>query len=225
MFWYSTNSSPIVKVGSEEVDYRINKELANPRILHHVWNASSQNFLYSQSVENVSIQGSILFTPRKEILTDLGANAIVFFDVTPFKNIENYYSESRMIANIVTLCNLRKQMEIETNIQFPLYLKSKRRFMESHSEKYLKKLKELENLGELELLSESLNLYGLLKVTRLVLGSPFTSPVILANEMRIPSAYIDFGPRNYILPDVNEGVEIFVDRSKLKSYITDVLTS
>jgi polysaccharide biosynthesis PFTS motif protein len=224
MFWYSTNSSPIVRTGLEAEAYRLNSELANPRILHHVWNASSQNFLYSQSIKNVCIQGSILFTPRKEILTNLGENAIVYFDVTPFKNSENYYSDERMIANIVTLCDLRKQFEIETNIRLSLYLKPKRRFTKLHSDEYLKKLRELQKIGELELLSEDLNLYGLVKESKLILGSPFTSPVILANEMKIPSAYIDFGLQDYILPNVNEGVDIFVDKIKLKSYIRDVLT-
>ena len=223
MFWYSTNSSPIVRTGSEAEAYRLNSELTDPRILHHVWNTSSQSFLYSHSIKNVCVEGSILFTPRKEILTKLGENAIVYFDVTPFKNSENYYSDERMIANIVTLCDLRKQFEIETNIRLSLYLKSKRRFTKSHSNVYLKKLRELQKIGELELLSEDLNLYGLVKESKLVLGSPFTSPVILAHEMRIPSAYIDFGLQDYILPHVNEGVDIFVDRIKLKSYIKDVL--
>ena len=70
-----------------------------------------------------------------------------------------------------------------------IYVKHKRSFDSNHSSEYVTYIAGLVESGELSVLPLNSDLYESIAVSNIIIGFPFTSPVIIGQELKIPSIY------------------------------------
>jgi polysaccharide biosynthesis PFTS motif protein len=72
---------------------------------------------------------------------------------------------------------------------YKVYLKHKRKVSKNHSMQYLNYINEKIAAKEITLVDSNQNLYDLISNSKLVIGFPFTSPVIIGRELGRPSIF------------------------------------
>jgi polysaccharide biosynthesis PFTS motif protein len=93
----------------------------------------------------------------------------------------------------------------------------------SHSTQYLELIYKLHRLNSIELLKPEVDLYGLVGSADLVVGIPFTSPVVLAKELNVPSFfYIPESARDWVIAESQDGVEVINGRNQLEIFIQNL---
>ena len=96
-----------------------------------------------------------------------------------------------------------------------LKVKHKRTPNKEHSAIYLNKLKNLINAGIIKTIPPSENLYTLISKSNFVVGLPYTSPVIIAKELEVNSAFVCLESKEYSIPDYFNEILVIKDRNKL----------
>lgn len=231
MLWYSTNSTAIQnkKTGSvfDPEHYRL--EYID---IHFVWTVEHKKYLarYNPSAEIISV-GSILFKPRKKIhdRVDIEKNSIVIFDVTPFNGlgVEVFYT-SEILTDFVQ--DLVDTFRSNTNtMSAQILLKPKREYGKklrgkiSPSNDYLDFVNGLNQDKVIEILRAETDLYQLVGKSSLVVGIPFTSPVILAEEMNIACFYyVPDSAKNWEISKRQDGIAVITGRKELRAFIQNI---
>jgi polysaccharide biosynthesis PFTS motif protein len=231
MLWYSTNSIAIQNIGTQakfDPDHFRLENIDN----HFVWTTEHKKSLIRHNPNaEVLVVGSILFIPSQSTIRNNGSTNtdIVIFDVTPFNGhkVEVFYSSEILIdfiqdiTDVLSLYNKTKSSRI--------LLKPKREYRRklrggfSLSIQYMDLLSKLQKSNIIEVLRADVNLYDLVGQSKLVIGIPFTSPVILAKELKVPSVYyVPESASNWLISKTQDGVTVLKGKSQLESFIQDL---
>ena len=197
MLWYSANSIPekykskkaaIIANGGYEIFLKVMKIDT-----HWVWTNEHRKYLMKMTDSKILVRGSMLFynPPKKPNYNK--KYDIVIFDLTP-KNNESMYKDTlynfpvakKFIEDIIESVELVSQ---KLNRKIDIYVKHKRSFGPTHSSEYIAYIGELVKNGELSKLPLDSDLYELIAASNIIIGFPFTSPVIIGLELKVPSIY------------------------------------
>ena len=196
MLWYSTNSIPIrYKSRKTSIsDKNLETSLKHMAIdTHWVWTSEHKKYLMKITNSNILVKGSMVFynPPRK--LNRNKKYDIIIFDVAPqnsksiFKDtIFSFPVAKKFIDDIIESVELVSQ---KLNRKIDIYVKHKRSFGPTHSSEYVAYIAELVKNGELSKLPLDSDLYELIAASNIIIGFPFTSPVIIGQELKVPSIY------------------------------------
>ena len=196
MLWYST-ATP-VKYKSKKASIIANGGydifLKHMKIdTHWVWTSEHKKFLMEMTNSKVSVKGSMLYYEGPKKPNYNKKYDIVVFDLTP-KNKENLYKDTlynfpvakKFLEDIIESVKLVSQ-KIDRDIS--IYLKHKRVFHETHSLQYTAYVAELAKNGQLSRLPLDIDLYETIAASRMIICFPFTSTVIIGQELKVPSIY------------------------------------
>lgn len=196
MLWYSANSIPITYKSRKTSIFEKNLEASLRRMAidtHWVWTSEHKKYLMKMTKSNILVKGSMVFynPPRK--LNRNKKYDIIIFDVTPQNNksifndtIYSFSVAKEFMEEIIESVKLVSQ-KLDRNIG--VYVKHKRSFGATHSSEYIAYIAELVKNGELSVLTSNIDLYESIAASKIVIGFPFTSPVIIGQELKIPSIY------------------------------------
>jgi len=230
MLWYSTNSIPIQNKQTRAEFDSEHFRLENIDS-HYVWTEKHKKYLMlynpDASIFNV---GSILFRARRENtkLRPLSQDSIVIFDVTPFNGlgVEVFYTLKILTDFIEDIISVLNSREITNDI----YLKPKREYRRnsgkgiSPSTTYIDLIDLLQRDKKLKILKPNGNLYEIIEGALLVIGIPFTSPVILAKELKVESIYyIPDSARDWIIGSDEDGIRVVQGKKELLKYIQNLI--
>jgi polysaccharide biosynthesis PFTS motif protein len=198
MIWYSANNVSLHKI--EPGKSRETRKL-DPRAdlidLHFVWTSEQANSFDLKNYQRTSIKpvGSLLFYKPTEnsIIRSKCYKKTTIFDVTPFAGEydDTFYSLEIMESFIKDIC--ASHSDIFDN--FNLRLKPKRDYIKAknlnifHNQDYVQLLDTYQKAKMLTLLPADSNLYEVISMSDIVIGIPFTSPVLIAKELNIPCFY------------------------------------
>lgn len=223
MFWYSTNSQPILKKGSVLVRPIFSQSLNRKIDMHYVWDQNSKDFLVADGITKVKVVGSILFVKPEFVRLDYDDFNLAYFDVTPFEHADTYYTSERMCANLSKIVEITSQMSAKSKLSINLFVKPKREINPNHSREYVQMLINYKKDGKLQMLNPEENIYGIAKSVDCIIGIPFTSPVVVGRELAIPSTYIDVYQDNYQIPEIHNGFTVISDDIQLASWLEKYL--
>ena len=196
MLWYSANSIPIRYKSSKTSIFEKNLDASLRRMAidtHWVWTSEHKKYLMKMTKSNILVKGSMVFynPPRK--LNRNKKYDIIIFDVTPQNNksifndkIYSFSVAKEFMEDIIESVKLVSQ-KLDRDIG--VYVKHKRPFGATHSSEYIAYIAELVKNGELSVLTSNIDLYESIAASKIVIGFPFTSPVIIGQELKIPSIY------------------------------------
>jgi len=231
MFWYSTNSTPIQNRKTQKMFDPNHFSLENIDS-HYVWTLEHKQFLSKYNPRaDIVVAGSILFRPRQKMI---GSNPnsigeIVIFDVTPFNGlgVEVFYTREILTDFMQDLVSTLRSNTSTKSAH--IMLKPKRAYGKkqngklSPSGEYLNFIDDLNQSKTIDILSAETDLYELVGKSSLVVGIPFTSPVILAKEMNIPCFYyVPDSANNWEFGKRQDDIAVIIGRSELSAFIQDM---
>jgi polysaccharide biosynthesis PFTS motif protein len=224
MFWYSTNDLPFLKLGSNASELNLGwlKYLVDT---HFIWNDFQRESLRRRGIENTKVVGSILF--RKRIISSSEKcveNRILYFDVTPQDIESSFYTTAMAVQNIDDIVATSKEVSSMLNTKIAVSLKPKRKYFKKHSKIYIEWLSKLENESTIQILSSACDIYHEIKISRLVVAMPFTSPAQIALEIGVPSIYYCGLNEGWILEGEHYGSQVLQSTSDLKKKIIEIFT-
>jgi polysaccharide biosynthesis PFTS motif protein len=118
---------------------------------------------------------------------------IVIFDVTPKKdiNISNFsiYTTDEMIKFITEILKCVESIKAQFKLEVRVALKHKREFSKHTPAEYSQFVRSRIKNKEISVVNSNQNLYGLIQSSKLIIGFPFTSPVIIGQEIKKPSIF------------------------------------
>jgi polysaccharide biosynthesis PFTS motif protein len=224
--WYSNNSLPFNREGHRPIEPKV---AANSRYIDnlYVWSNSHKEFLVRQyPYSKVTVAGPIVFeTTKHDTSSEQELKGILFFDVTPFENLEfeTFYTPRMCSEAINDLADIASELGVR------LHLKPKRPYLfrqgerVQHSRGYVDLLHKLESQNKVILLDSQLEVLGAILSTNVVIGLPFTSPVLLASQLKRPSIYyvpIDVG--NWEIPPERDGIAVIQGKIQLLEYLSNL---
>jgi polysaccharide biosynthesis PFTS motif protein len=228
MLWYSCNSMTMPYRKLDLKRYELNDSVyAYLKIDEHwVWTKEHSNFLSKITDKKILIKKSMMFynpmlsNPKNKTID------ILIFDVTPssYRNVSrnSIYTDKNMIKFINEIVNVCEVITNKNSLNLSIYLKSKREYSKHHSIKYIKFIHSLEERGLLKTLNSTENLYDLVKKTRVVIGIPFTSPVAIGHELKVPSVFYSSSSLLKYSPNMYE-IPLIQSTYKLEKFLTKVL--
>ena len=196
MLWYSTNSIPIKYKSRKTSIFEKNLENSLQRMAidtHWVWTNEHKKYLKKMTNSAILVRGSMIFYNPTKKLDSNKKYDVVIFDVTPqnsksvFKDtIYSFPVAKEFIDDIIESVDLVSQ-KLDRNIG--IYIKHKRNFAPTHSSKYIAYIDVLAKNRQLSVLPLDSDLYEIIATSKIVIGFPFTSPVIIGQELKVPSIY------------------------------------
>ena len=227
MMWYSTNSRPIALRG-QKGNLTWNPEILRKNIDEHlVWTKFDVEFLCSLGLDNAIEVGSILFLPKVQKFKQSQKYLITYFDITPLSPhgegrlgiTTNFYSEKSAISDLESILKLSEYLQREFRDFVKVRIKPKRKYSTHHSKAYITLLKNAVTEKKIELLPTSENLYKVVSESDLVIGPPWTSPVILAQEVNSDSVFYSINRSDWDLPSKYCGITFIDTAKKLEEYV------
>ena len=216
MIWYSANSIPIYKVGEIDSGMVFPQSLATNIDLHLVWDSFQTSFLEKQKIYNSKAFGSMLFYPKKIQNKSIKNSSIIYFDVVPANLFENtFYNTEIALSNLEGIVSAVNEFNNMFGKNLRLKVKHKRTPNKHHSVNYLNYVKKLVNSGSIDTILPTENLYRLINEAKFVIGTPYTSPVIIAKELEVNSAFVCFEATEYSIPDYFNEILVIKDTNKL----------
>jgi polysaccharide biosynthesis PFTS motif protein len=225
MMWYSTNSQPISESGNETNEALFAGNLDELVDMHYVWDSNAVEHLRINGITRSKAVGSILFIKNLKTEVQRENFTIAYFDVTPLEKSDSFYSAERMCQNISQLVMISKQFSNDTGVKVDLLVKPKRTYTKIHSRRYIELLKLMKESKQIEIIKPTENLYSLIREVDCVVGCPFTSPVVLAKELGIPAAFLDFFKDEYLLPGVENELLVLRNTEQLSAWLSEILES
>ncbi len=228
MWWYSANNIPFVSKNGKQAffDESIYRQSNINR--NYVWSEEQIEFVSAITGVESEDLGSLVFYLMEPPIFTRSQNpfTLTIFDVTPFSQTgeDEFYSFSVCSNFLLDLSKIVKDLEKELNIQIRIQIKSKRERSEKHDERYFDLLHSLVNDYSIVLVSENANLYNLIFESDLVVSIPFTSPALIARELRVPSCYFSENYR-FDLPNFRDGVPTFNSAESLSIFFRKVLAT
>lgn len=235
MLWYSINNIPIRLDGDDKMVAWNICYVRDSIDIHLVWTNVDKNFLLDLGQKNVVDVGSILFRDKKIRQPEKEKFTITFFEVTPVgedsiigrKIYSEYgdifYSEANLIFNLQKFFFVMNQMRLLNPERFRLRVKVKRKYHSSHSENYIQVLKRgVRELG-IDLIPANQNIYETVSESDLVIGIPYTSPVILARELNRDSFFFSVHSKEWKINDYGDEIPVISNETDLLKAITNKL--
>jgi polysaccharide biosynthesis PFTS motif protein len=218
MLWYSSNSIPLEYKDSKVSRHGIPKKVYQYMKIdqHWVWNKEHSNYLTKTMKVNSCIKGPMLFYNPSIVTLNAQRIDILLFDVTPSSDhntsrnsIHNVMDSKAFVTEIIDIC-----VRLENSYGFALNisLKPKRKYSNLYDYDYINFLRALHSTGRLRILKYDENLYDIIKCSKIVIGYPFVSPVIVARDAKLPSFFysssklLKLAPENY--------TDLFIQSSK-----------
>jgi len=228
MIWYSSNSVPIEYKNKKLKRFTINPSVyIDMRIDEHwVWTEEHKNYLSKYSKATILVKQSLMFYNSENLNASSKIIDVLVFDVTPMDNTEitrNSIFTKRECINFINEITSCVKMLNQTNSRvYRVKLKHKRGFSKNHSSDYLKFIDQKVRNFELDIIESHQNLYDLISNSKLVIGFPFTSPVVIGQELNKPSI---FYCSSKLLPRARKGQEpaLIQSQTSLYSYMEKVL--
>ena len=229
MFWYSENSSPVVRDINDNKRY-FNQYHPYLSLLnidnHYVWTKSFANTLKKfTSFANCFVIGPILWKNiDRHLKLNPCENNILIFDVPVFSDEfhdatgrrNEYYSYKNMKKFILDIIDCKNNFNRLSNTK--LILKSKKRGASPFfDKKYQIFLKKLQTENKIEIIDPKLDMQHLIQNSSLVICVPFTSPLILANHLRRNCIYYD--PTGTVLPYDGHGEFLIKGKKSLREFL------
>jgi polysaccharide biosynthesis PFTS motif protein len=217
MLWYSSNSIPLEYKNSKVSRHGIPKQVYQYMKIdqHWVWTKEHSNYLTKAMKVNSCVKGSMLFYTASTITLNKQKIDILLFDVTPHSNhdvsknsIYNVKDVKTFVNEIIDIC---ARLENDFDFTLNIALKPKRKY-ELHDCGYVDFLRALESTGRLRILKYDENLYDIIKVSRIIIGYPFVSPVIIGREAKLPSFFYSSSKLLKLAPENYTG--LFIQSSK-----------
>jgi polysaccharide biosynthesis PFTS motif protein len=196
MLWYSTNSIPIKYKSRKTSIFEKNLENSYQCMAidtHWVWTNEHKKYLKKMTSSAILVKGSMIFYNPPKKLNNNKKYDVVIFDVTP-QNSKSLFKDSiytfpvakEFIEDIIESVELVSQ-RLDRNIG--IYIKHKRNFAPNHSSKYIAYIDVLAKNRQLSVLPLDSDLYETIATSKIVIGFPFTSPVIIGQELKVPSIH------------------------------------
>ena len=228
MIWYSSNSVPIKYKKEELKRFTINPTVyTDMRIDEHwVWTKEHKKYLSKYSQAKILVKQSLMFYGPENLNASSKKIDVLVFDVTPSNNTEitrNSIYTTRESVNFINEITACVKMLNQTNQKdYRVKLKHKRRILKNHSSDYSNFIDHKVKNFEIEIISSDENLYDLISDSKLVIGFPFTSPVVIGQELNRPSI---FYCSSKLLPITHKSQKIpFIqNQTSLYSYMEKVL--
>ena len=228
MIWYSSNSVPIKYKKKELKRFTISPTVYTDMKIdeHWVWTKEHKKYLSKYSQAKILVKQSLMFYGPENLYASNKKIDILVFDVTPVNNTEiarnSIYTtrESVNFINEITACI--KLLNQTYQKDYRVQLKHKRRISKNHSSDYSNFIDHKVKKFEIEVISPHENLYDLIGGSKLVIGFPFTSPVVIGQELNRPSI---FYCSSKLLPITHKSQKIpFIqNQTSLYSYMEKVL--
>jgi polysaccharide biosynthesis PFTS motif protein len=193
MIWYSTNSDLLYK--KEVKTFKIqNNYLCLDRIDRHlVWDIYAKKTLAKMTNKQIFVSGSLLFYPKKMQDKRLEENSykVLIFDVTPTEGMtsEDFLNTNQAIGTIKEIVNAVTKFNVNSKKEINLFIKPKRQYSKSHSGEYIRCIAELRKQKKIGLIHYSSSLYEIINNADLVICFPWTSPAVIAKEIKVKSIY------------------------------------
>jgi len=195
MVWYSSNSIPIKYKEIKFKRFQINPAIYENMCIdeHWVWTKQHKDYLGKYSQARIIVKKSMMFY-QSEISKDLNnIYDIVIFDVTPHNDMKitnnSVYTTNEMIAFITEILDSITELNFKHGTKFRVYLKHKRKISKNHSSYYSDFVSTKVKSKEINRLGHDQNLYDVIKRSKLVIGFPFTSPVVIGSELNKPAIF------------------------------------
>jgi|688.fasta_scaffold108096_2 polysaccharide biosynthesis PFTS motif protein len=208
MFWYSANIKPIetssMNFAQETKFMNLNSFIDE----HLAWTLDQKKFLEAKGLHNVKAVGSIIFRPKISKNNQLKDIDIAYFDVTPIESPNTYYTYTNCANVLMDIIEARNKLQLSLNRSIEIYLKPKRNYTKFHSKSYIELLAGLAKSGEIKILSTAEDLYRTISKSNYVVGIPFTSPVLIAQEMGIPCAFYAGSSHNLEIRSTENGIPV-----------------
>jgi len=227
MLWYSSNSIPGIYRNLDLERYEVNDSVYTYLEIdeHWVWTKEHSKFLSKVTGKKILIKRSMMFySPSLSNSKDKTIDILVF-DVTPSssRNVSrnSIYTDEDMIKFINEIVNARKIIMNKNSLNLSIYIKHKRKYSKLKSIRYMKYIYSLEKRGLIKTVNPTENLYDLIKKTRVVIGIPFTSPVIIAHELKVPSVFYSSSSLLKYLPTLYGG-SFIQNTGNLEKFLTEV---
>ena len=228
MIWYSSNSVPI-----EYKKEKLKRFTTNPSVYidmrideHWVWTKEHKNYLSKYSQAKILVKQSLMFYNPDNLNASSENIDVLVFDVNPLNNTEiarNSIFTTRESVNFINEITACVKMLNQTNQKdYRVRLKHKRRISKNHSSDYAKFIDHKVKNFELDIIGSHQNLYDLISDSKLVIGFPFTSPVVIGQELDKPSI---FYCSSKLLPIAHKSQKIpFIqNQASLYSYMEKIL--
>lgn len=228
MIWYSSNSVPI-KYKKENLKRVIINPIVyiNMRIDEHwVWTKEHKNYLSKYSKAKILVKQSLMFYIAENLKTSNKKIDVLVFDVTPKNNTKmsrnSIYTTRESVNFINEIIACVKMLNQTYKKDYRVQLKYKRRISKNHSSDYLKFIDQKVKNFEIDIIEPHQNLYDLISNSKLVIGFPFTSPVVIGQELNKPSI---FYCSSKLLPTAHKGrkLSFIQSQNSLYSYMEKVL--
>jgi polysaccharide biosynthesis PFTS motif protein len=230
MIWYSSNSIPI-KYKNE----KLNRFVINPATYlnmqineHWVWTKEHKDYLSNYCQAKILVKKSLMFYTVENSITSNKIIDLLVFDVTPASNpaiTSNSIYTTKEVINFINEINACVKMLNHTyKMDYKIHLKHKRRFSKTHSSYYSKFINQRVKNSEIYTIDSNQNLYDLINNSKLVIGFPFTSPVVIGQELNKPSI---FYCSSKMLPTAhkNQRLSLIQDQTSLYTYMEKVLVN
>lgn len=194
MIWYSANSNPL-EYKKDTERFGINPTVyKNIRVDEHwVWTNENKKFLSTLTQAKILVKKSLMFyeADGKSIFGQ--ELDVLIFDTTPFADANvtkgSIYTAKEIVKFIDEILLITEDLRKKYGVHHRVYLKNKRKQSRYHSMEYRSYLREKVKSKEITLVPYNVNLYDLIKECKLVIGYPFTSPIIIGKELNKPSVF------------------------------------
>ncbi len=227
MLWYSTNSKPF-KYKGKEVKLQWNPTYVRNSVdLHLVWTKFDVDFLESLGITNAHAIGSILMQPRLMAERDNQKFIITYFDVTPvtpsmewkFGGPANFYSQKNALKDLNQFAEVSSHLTGLFGTKVEFRIKPKRAYGATHSKKYQANVVQLSKDIGIKILNPYANLYSIVSQSDTVIATPWTSPAVLAKELRTDAIYFGNRGQEWNLPSKHEDIEVMGSTRELTEYL------
>lgn len=218
MLWYSSNSIPLEykdsKVSRHEIPKKVYQYMKIDQ--HWVWTKEHSNYLTKAMKVKSCVKGPMLFYKPSTTTLNNQQIDILLFDVTPSSDhnisknsIYNVKDAKTFVTEIIDIC-----ARLENNYGFILNisLKPKRKYSYVHDYRYIDFLRTLQSTGRLRILKYDENLYDIIKLSRIIIGYPFVSPVVIGRDAKLPSFFYCSSKLLKLTPEKHTG--LFIQSSK-----------
>ena len=228
MIWYSSNSVPIKYKKANLERFTINPAVYNNMGIdeHWVWTKKHKQFLIKHTDIKVLVKQSLMFYDSEESRPSIRSYDVVIFDVTPYSdekiNNDSIFTSSEMIRFINESLACVVMLNKKYGVNYKVHLKHKRKMTKDHSSNYSNFIGKKISNKEISIVSPNQNLYDLISNSRLVIGFPFTSPVIIGQELDKPSIF--YCSSKLLKPPYKDQNNLFLNtKDSLFSYMEKML--
>ena len=221
MIWYSSKSIPIEYKKEHLKRFIVNPTVYNDMRIdeHWVWTKEHKNYLSKYSQAKILVKQSLMFYTAEDVKAINKKIDVLVFDVTPMNNTEitrnSIYTTSESVNFINEIISCIKILNQTNKKDYRVQLKHKRRISENHSSDYTKFINQKVMNFEIDIIDSHQNLYDLISNSKLVIGFPFTSPVVIGQELNKPSIFYS---SSKLLPTAYKGRDIPFIQSQTSLY-------